>query len=316
MSASANRKTTDTSINPKKHHRVYSNAVALKQGAQRPARTIGIYRGVHTIVFVCVLIFSAPAIHAQTEAPAAEPPASADNLISDLQGGQDLFLPFVDLTLREPGSGAEVAFSLQLLLLLTVLSLAPAIIIMMTSFLRIAIVLDFVKRALSLQQVPPTQILLGIALFLTLFIMWPTIQNIYDDAFLPLSEGELNFQQSYEIFEDEMRYFMYRQMQGNPDNIRLFMRMSSLPPPNTLADVPTHVLIPAFILNELSIAFQIGILLFIPFIIIDMVIASTLMSMGMIMLPPVMISLPFKLVLFVLVDGWGLLTQQLVASFN
>lgn len=272
-------------------------------------------------VLVCLLALSGLQVHAQTglpaeDLPAAEAPAGSDNLIDDLQGGQDLFLPFVDLSLRQPNSGEEVAFSLQILLLLTVLSLAPAIIIMMTSFLRIAIVLDFVKRALSLQQVPPTQILLGIALFLTLFIMWPTIQTIYTEGFLPLSEGEINFQQAYQVFEGEMRYFMYRQMRDNPDNIRLFMRMSSLPRPETLAEVPTHVLIPAFILNELSIAFQIGILLFIPFIIIDMVIASTLMSMGMIMLPPVIISLPFKLVLFVLVDGWGLLTQQLVASFS
>jgi flagellar biosynthetic protein FliP len=126
----------------------------------------------------------------------------------------------------------------------------------------------------------------------------------------------LNVQEAYGEFEGHMRFFMYRQMQGNPDNIRLFMRMSNLPRPNNLAEVPTYVLIPAFILSELTVAFQIGILLFIPFIIIDMVVASTLMSMGMIMLPPVMISLPFKLILFVLIDGWGLLTQQLVASFQ
>ncbi len=260
-----------------------------------------------------VILLSGFVLNAQTTAPDALFPAASDNLINDLQGGQ---IPFIDLSLRQPESGSEVALSLQLLLLLTVLSLAPSIIIMMTSFLRIAIVLDFVKRALSLQQVPPTQILMGIALFLTLFIMWPTIQTVYTDGFLPLSEGDIDFQQAYGVFEGEMRLFMYRQMQDNSDNIRLFMRMSSLPRPETLADVPTYVLIPAFVLNELSIAFQIGILLFIPFIIIDMVIASTLMSMGMIMLPPVIISLPFKLVLFVLVDGWGLITQQLVAGFS
>jgi flagellar biosynthetic protein FliP len=268
-------------------------------------------------ILASLMLFAAVPASAQSDtAPAAEPPATSNNLIDDLQGGQELLVPFVDLSVREPQSGEEVALSLQLLLLLTVLSLAPSIFIMMTSFLRIAIVFDFVKRALSLQQVPPTQIMMGIALFLTLFIMWPTFQAVYDDAFLPLAEGELNVQEAYGEFEGHMRFFMYRQMQGNPDNIRLFMRMSNLPRPNNLAEVPTYVLIPAFILSELTVAFQIGILLFIPFIIIDMVVASTLMSMGMIMLPPVMISLPFKLILFVLIDGWGLLTQQLVASFQ
>jgi flagellar biosynthetic protein FliP len=231
--------------------------------------------------------------------------------------GEDaLQIPFIDLNVREPASGEEVALSLQLLLLLAVLSLAPSIIIIMTSFLRIAIVLDFVKRALSLQQVPPNQVLMGIALFMTLFIMWPTINQIYENAFVPLSDGEIGLEEAFSEFEGPMRVFMYRQMQEDPDNIRLFMRMADLGPPANLSDVPTHVLIPAFILHELTVAFRIGILLFVPFIIVDMVVSSTLMSMGMIMLPPIMISLPFKLILFVLVDGWGMLTQQLVASFG
>jgi flagellar biosynthetic protein FliP len=224
-------------------------------------------------------------------------------------------VPFIDLTVREPRSGNEVAFSLQLLLFLTVLSLAPSIFILMTSFLRISIVLDFVKRALSLQQVPPNQVLLGISLFLTLFIMWPTFDTMYQKSFKPLSQGQIGVEEAYRQAEAPMRVFMYNQMRTNPKNIRLFMAMRNLPKPNTLADVPTYVLIPAFILNELTVAFKIGILLFIPFIVIDMVVASALMSMGMIMLPPVMISMPFKLILFVMVDGWGLLTQQLVKSF-
>lgn len=224
-------------------------------------------------------------------------------------------IPFIDLTVRNPSSGREVAFSIQLLLLLTLLSLAPSLLILVTSFLRISIVLDFVKRALSLQQSPPNQIILGISLFLTLFIMWPTFQEIYDRSFKPLSDGQIGLEEAYTQAEKPLRLFMYNQMSGNPNNIRLFMSMRGLPKPNTLADVPTYVLIPAFILNELTVAFKIGILLFIPFIIIDMVVASVLMSMGMIMLPPVMISMPFKLILFVLVDGWGLLTEQLVQSF-
>jgi flagellar biosynthetic protein FliP len=231
--------------------------------------------------------------------------------------GEDaLQVPFIDLSIREPESNGEVALSLQLLFLLAVLSLAPSIIILMTSFLRIAIVMDFIRRALSLQQVPPTQVLMGIALFMTLFIMWPTLSEVYEDAYVPFSEGEIGFQEAYQEFEGPMRLFMYRQMEDDPSSVRLFMRMSDLPKPNNLSEVPTRVLIPAFILHELTVAFKIGILLFIPFIVIDMVVASTLMSMGMIMLPPIMISLPFKLILFVLVDGWSMITQQLVASFG
>jgi len=200
-------------------------------------------------------------------------------------------IPFIDLTVRNPADGQEVAFSLQLLLLLTVLSLAPSIIILMTSFLRVSIVLDFIKRALSLQQVPPNQVLLGISLFLTVFIMWPTFNTIYTNSIRPLSAGELSVQNAYAEAEAPLREFMFRQMKVSgdapaADNIRLFMAMRGLDRPNEPRDVPTYVLIPAFILNELTVAFKIGILLFIPFIVIDMVVASALMSMGMIMLLP------------------------------
>ena len=224
-------------------------------------------------------------------------------------------IPFIDLTVRSPEDGQEVAFSLQLLLLLTVLSLAPSIIILMTSFLRISIVLDFVKRALALQQVPPTQVLMGIALFLTIFIMWPTFYSIFNNSVQPMAAGEISVETAFREAEAPMRMFMYSQMSSRTENIMLFMAIRGLDRPNTLADVPTYVLVPAFILSELTVAFQIGILLFIPFIVIDMVVASILMSMGMIMLPPIMISMPFKLILFVLVDGWSLLTEQLVRSF-
>jgi flagellar biosynthesis protein FliP len=224
-------------------------------------------------------------------------------------------VPLVDLRVRNPSSGQEVAFSVQLLLLLTALSLAPSILLLVTSFLRVSIVLDFIKRALSLQQVPPSQVLMGISLFLTVFIMWPTFETVYNDSLKPLSDGKISVSQAYTAAEKPFRIFMYNQMRANPENIRLFMSMRGLAKPNTLADVPTYVLVPAFILNELTVAFKIGILLYIPFIIIDMVVSSILMSMGMIMLPPVMISMPFKLILFVLVDGWNLLTQQLVRSF-
>jgi flagellar biosynthetic protein FliP len=224
-------------------------------------------------------------------------------------------VPLVDLRVRNPQSGQEVAFSVQLLLLLTVLSLAPSLLLLVTSFLRVSIVLDFVKRALSLQQVPPSQVLMGISLFLTVFIMWPTFSDVYENSLKPLQSGQISVEQAYSAAEKPFRIFMYNQMKSNPENIRLFMSMRGLPKPNNLADVPTYVLVPAFVLNELTVAFKIGILLYIPFIVIDMVVASTLMSMGMIMLPPVMISMPFKLILFVLVDGWNLLTAQLVKSF-
>ncbi|GHV42049.1 flagellar biosynthetic protein FliP [Spirochaetia bacterium] len=227
-------------------------------------------------------------------------------------------IPFIDLAVRNPETGQEVAFSLQVLLLLTVLSLAPSIIILMTSFLRISIVLDFIKRALSLQQVPPNTVLMGIALFMTVFIMWPTLETIYNNALRPMADGNISVQEAYREAEVPLKIFMFRQMRSDSGrkNIELFMAMRGLDrPENDIYDIPTYVLIPAFILNELTVAFKIGILLFIPFIIIDMVVASALMSMGMIMLPPVMISMPFKLILFILVDGWSLLTDQLVHSF-
>jgi flagellar biosynthetic protein FliP len=225
-------------------------------------------------------------------------------------------LPYLDLNVRQAGNNQEVVLSLQMLLLLTVLALAPSILILMTCFLRISIVFDFVKRALSLQQAPPNQVLMGLALFLTLFIMWPTFDQIYQQSIKPFGDGKIGIEQMYTNAEKPLRLFMYKQIGDDVDNIRLFMSMRGLPKPNTLADVPTWVLIPAFVLHEMTYAFKIGILLFIPFIIIDIVVASALMSMGMIMLPPVMISMPFKLILFVLVDGWGLLTMQLVRSFK
>lgn len=233
------------------------------------------------------------------------------NMTGTVQG---LEIPSVNLEITQPQSGQEVAFSIQLLLLLTILTLAPSILILVTSFLRFSIVLDFIKRALSLQQVPPTAVLNGIAFFMTLFIMWPVFNEIYTNSFKPLSDGQIGLEAAYAEAEAPIRLFMYKQMSNDTSYIALFMNMGGLDKPETLADVPTYVLIPAYILHELTVAFKIGILLYIPFIVIDMVVASVLMSMGMIMLPPVQISMPFKLMLFVLIDGWGLLTQQLFNS--
>lgn len=230
-------------------------------------------------------------------------------------------VPNISVDIRNPETGQEVAFSVQLLLTLTILTLAPSILILVTCFLRFSIVLDFIKRALSLQQVPPTAVLNGIAFFMTLFIMWPTLTEIYTNAYRPMADGEIGIEQAFAEAEAPLRMFMYNQMasssrerNASTSYITMFMAIGGLEKPQTLADVPTYVLVPAYILNELTRAFQIGIFLYIPFIVIDMVVASILMSMGMIMLPPVQISMPFKLMLFVLVDGWGLLTQQLFNS--
>ncbi len=234
---------------------------------------------------------------------------------TDMTGtASDIDMPAISVDIRDPESGQEVAFSVQLLLMLTILTLAPSILILVTCFLRFSIVLDFIKRALSLQQVPPTAVLNGIAFFMTLFVMWPTFTDIYNSAYRPMSDGEIGIEEAFAEAEAPLRLFMYRQMGSNTSYITLFMSIGGLERPQTLADVPTYVLVPAYILNELTVAFQIGVLLYIPFIVIDMVVASILMSMGMIMLPPVQISMPFKLMLFVLVDGWGLLTQQLFNS--
>ena len=238
--------------------------------------------------------------------PAAGPAAGAGNLP----------IPFVDLNVRTARSNREVVLSVQLLLLLTVLAIAPSILILTTAFLRIAIVFDFIRRALSLNTMPPNQVMMGLALFLTLFIMWPTFTTIYNDSLKPFGDGKIGVEEMFSGAEKPLRTFMFNQMGNDADSIRLFMSMRGLPKPTTRADVPTFVLIPAFVIHEMTVAFKIGILLFIPFIIIDMVVASTLMSMGMIMLPPVMISTPFKLILFVLVNGWGLLTEQIVRSFK
>ena len=264
---------------------------------------------------VCLLLFALTAIPLEAQTADSFPSGAAQGRTSINGSRPAANIPFINLDIRQPQSNQEVAFSIQLLLLLTILSIAPSLLILTTSFLRISIVLDFIKRALSLQQVPPTQVLNGIALFLSLFIMWPTFTQIYDSSFKPLADGQIGIEEAYTQAEGPIRMFMYRQMSADTSNIALFMSMAKLDKPQTLADVPTRVLIPAFILHELTVAFKIGILLYIPFIIVDMVVASILMSMGMIMLPPVMISTPFKLILFVLVDGWTLLTEQIVKSF-
>lgn len=266
------------------------------------------------VLFTSILLFCLLPAVSQSRQNGNFPSGSAKGTTELNRNVSPLTIPNIDINITQPQTGREVAFSVRLLVLLTILTLAPSLLILLTCFLRFSIVLDFIKRALSLQQVPPTMVLQGIAFFMTIFVMWPTFTQIYNNSYKPLSDGQISIQQAYTEAESPIRLFMYSQMSDDTTYISMFMSMAKMDRPNTLADVPTRVLIPAYILHELTVSFKIGVLLYIPFIVIDMVVASILMSMGMMMLPPVQISMPFKLMLFVLVDGWGLLTQQLFNS--
>jgi flagellar biosynthetic protein FliP len=217
------------------------------------------------------------------------------------------------INLNQDSNDGEVTTTLQILALITVLSLAPSILIMCTSFTRIIIVLGFVRNALGTPSMPPNQVLVGIALFLSLFVMAPTFTQINDQALQPLLDHKINEETALKRAEAPIRDFMFKQV--DQKDLSLFTELSKSKRPATRADVPTRVLIPAFVLSELKTAFEIGFLILIPFLVIDMVVASTVLSMGMVMLPPVVISLPFNILLFVLVDGWHLVSESLVRGF-
>ncbi len=230
---------------------------------------------------------------------------------------QQVPIPRVDFNITQAKTPQQVALSMQILLLLTILSLAPAIILMLTSFTKIIIVFDFMKRALSLQNMPPNQVMVSLALFVTFFIMAPTFNDMNKRAITPYLDGKISNTTFFKEAAIPLRKFMIKQIgREGIKEIALFVRLSKAERPKTIDDVSMQVLIPAFMLTEIKKAFIIGIYLFIPFLIIDMVVASVLMSMGMMMLPPVMISLPFKIILFVLVDGWTLLTYEIVRSYG
>jgi len=222
-------------------------------------------------------------------------------------------LPSITLGMEQAKGPEQVSTALQVVLLLTVLALAPAIMIMMTSFTRLAVVLSLLRNALGTQQIPPTQIIVGLSLFLTFFIMAPVFNQVNDKALTPFMEGKMSQQQFLEEAGKPMKDFMLRQTRKK--DLGLFMRIAGEERPANAQAVPITSLIPAFVISELKTAFEIGFLLYVPFLVIDMVVASVLLSMGMMMLPPVMVSLPFKLMLFVLVDGWYLLVGSLVKSF-
>lgn len=222
-----------------------------------------------------------------------------------------LSVPGVSIQL---GNNADLVDTMQLITLLTLLTIAPAFVILCTSFTRIIVVLSFMRQALGTQNMPPNQLLIGFSVFLSVFVMMPTGQQIYNYAVKPYSEKKITTSQALTVMEKSIRSFMLKQTRKN--DIKLFYEVTNEQPPLTAEDVPTHYLIPAFIISELKTAFQIGFLLYVPFLILDMVVASVLMAMGMMMLPPVLVSLPFKILLFVLVDGWHLVTGALLRSFN
>jgi flagellar biosynthetic protein FliP len=212
------------------------------------------------------------------------------------------------------GQGADLVDTLQLLSVFTIITLAPAILVLCTCFTRIIVIMAFIRQAIGTQNMPPNQLLVGFSLFLTFFIMQPTAERMYQNSISPYMEKKATSIQAIRGIEYELRGFMSKQVRKT--DLQLFYDITGASLPGTIDDVPTHFLIPLFIISELKTAFQIGFLLYLPFLILDMVIASVLMAMGMMMLPPVIVSFPFKLLLFVLVDGWHLVTGSVIRSFN
>jgi flagellar biosynthesis protein FliP len=223
-------------------------------------------------------------------------------------------LPKVSVEVGEVSNPSDLSTTLQVILLLTVLGLAPSLLIMLTSFIRIAVVLSFLRHAMGANQMPPNQLLIGLALILTFFIMSPIANKSYDEGIKPYLEEQISGEEAYQKSVAPFRKFMLAQTREQ--DLALFVNIAGLEAPENSDDLPLQVLVPGFVISELRTAFQIAFVVFIPFLVIDMVVASVLMSMGMMMLPPIIVSLPFKILLFVLVDGWYLLVKSLVESFK
>jgi flagellar biosynthetic protein FliP len=238
------------------------------------------------------------------------PPAPPGAAAPEVGGGPGSNDPNVNISINSSGSD-----TVRIVLLLTVLTLMPSILLMMTCFTRIIVVFSLMRQAMGLQQTPPNQVLIGISLFLTLFIMQPVITEINETAYRPFSAGEISSQEFIERAEDPLKEFMYNQISSQED-LDLFLNLSNRERPATLEEYTMDVVIPAFITSEVKRAFTVGFMLYIPFLLIDMVVSSALMSMGMMMLPPVTVSMPFKLMLFILVDGWGLIIRTLVSTYT
>lgn len=268
----------------------------------------------YIIFFVISLCMCSPAtIYASDVSPEEITDKADDMKLSDGAKGVTTDADGTNgISIQYNNDSGSISTPVRMLLVLTVLTLAPSILILMTSYTRIIIVLHFVRTAIGTQSTPPNQVLVGLALFLTGFIMWPTFQQINTEAIKPLDEGKINTEQFIEKAEEPLREFMYGQTQTK--DLSLFVSMSDEKYEN-YEDVPFMTLVPAFILSELRTAFILGFLIYIPFIVIDMVVASVLMSMGMMMLPPTTISIPFKVLLFILADGWDLIIGNLVKTF-
>ena len=222
-------------------------------------------------------------------------------------------IPKISLEVGQSTEPSDLSSTLQIVILLTVLTLAPSIILMMTSFVRIIIVLGFLRQAIGTQQLPPNQLLMSLALILTFFIISPIANKAYDEGLKPYLAEEITIDEAFDKGITPFRDFMMKQV--DEKDLALFVNLSGMEPPEKPEDIPLHILIPSFMISELRTGFEIAFLIFVPFLVIDMVVASVLMSMGMMMLPPIMVALPFKILLFVLVDGWYLLIQSLVQSF-
>ncbi|MBM3327583.1 MAG: flagellar type III secretion system pore protein FliP [Calditrichaeota bacterium] len=223
-------------------------------------------------------------------------------------------IPKVSIGIDQAKTPADVAVTIQILVLLTILTLAPSILVLMTSFTRIVVVLHFLRQAVGVQQIPPNPVVIGLALFLTLFVMQAPVQQIYDRAWTPYKDGQISIQQAFAESQQPLKEFMLRQTREK--DLALFVRLSAQPQPENAAQLPLSIVVPGFVISELRTGFQIGFLIYLPFLVIDMVVASVLMSMGMLMLPPAMISLPFKVLLFVLADGWYLVVESMIKGFK
>ena len=231
------------------------------------------------------------------------------------QQTHSLSIPFpkVDVQVGSSDNPQDVSVTLQILLLMTILALAPSIMIMTTAYLRIIIVFHFLKSALGTQQMPPGQLLAGVALFITFFVMAPTWNKVNEEALKPLMDEKISVDEAYNKGIEPIREFMFKNVRD--EDLGLFLSLADMKRPNNRADLPTYIVVPAFVISELRTGFIIGFFLFIPFLMVDMIISSILMSMGMMMLPPMLVSLPFKILLFILVDGWNLIIGSVVRSF-
>ena len=272
---------------------------------QRSKKILKISALIGIFIAACLLTFI---WHAENTAYATQ--AGTENGI-DINGN----VGNVDFNISsQDGEDSSLATTLQMLFILTIISLAPSILIMVTSFTRILVVLHFVRSAIGTQTTPPNQVLIGLALFLTLFIMSPTLSQINEDAIRPLSAGEITGEQAIDAVVDPLREFMFAETRN--EELALFVDIAGIEVVETADDIPTWVLVPAFIISELRAAFIIGFLIYIPFIVIDMVVSSTLMAMGMMMLPPTTISMPFKILLFIMADGWTLIIESVLRTFR